>query len=72
MAHSPYREPFKLDTSLQVTVEKEVVDLLKAMSENTKIPQDEMVNTAMRRYIATHSDYIPKSVKRKRSRGSDK
>lgn len=67
MPQNPYREPFVLDTSLQVTVEKEVVELLKAMSENTKIPQDEMVNLAMRRYIATHSDYIPKKLKKAKS-----
>jgi len=67
MPNNPYREPFTLDTTLQVTVEKEVVELLKAMSENTKIPQDEMVNLAMRRYIATHSDYIPKNLKKSKS-----
>ena len=67
MPQNPYREPFVLDTTIQVTVEKEVAELIRAMSENTKIPQDEMVNLAMRRYIATHGDYIPKNLKKKKS-----
>lgn len=65
MPQNPYREPFTLDTTIQVSVEKEVAELLKAMSEHTKIPESEMVNTAMRRYIATHSDYIPKAKKKR-------
>ena len=67
MPQNPYRESFTLDTSIQVTVEKEVAELLKAMSEHMKIPESEIVNTAMRRFIATHSDYVPKSRRRQRS-----
>jgi hypothetical protein len=63
MPQNPYREPFTLDTKIQVTVEKEVAEILNAMSENTQISQDEMVNLALRRYIATHSDYIPRKMK---------
>lgn len=66
MPQSPYRQPFVLDTSLQVKVEKEVADLLKIMAESSKIPEGELVNTAIRRYIATHSDYIPKKYKKQR------
>lgn len=65
MPQNPYREPFTLDTEIHVKVEKEVAELLKAMSDHTKIPESEMVNTAMRRYIATHSDYVPKTKKKK-------
>jgi hypothetical protein len=65
MAQNPYRKQFTLDTPMQVTVEKEVAELVKAMSENAKIPANEMVNTALRRYISAHSDYIPKNKKKK-------
>jgi hypothetical protein len=65
MPQNPYREPFTLDAELHVKVEKEVAELLKAMSEHTKIPESEMVNTAMRRYIATHSDYVPAAKKKR-------
>lgn len=60
MPQNPYREPFTLDASISVPVEKEVAECLKAMSDNMKIPEGELVNTAMRRFISTHSDYFPK------------
>lgn len=60
MPQSPYREPFKLDSSISVSVEAEVAECLKVMAETTKIPEGELVNTAMRRFISTHSDYFPK------------
>jgi hypothetical protein len=66
MPQSPYRQPFVLDTDIKVTVEKEVAELLKVMSETSKIPEGELVNTAIRRYIATHGDYVPKKHKKHR------
>lgn len=66
MPQNPYREPFTLDTKLEVTLEKEVAEALKVMSSHTKIPADEIVNTAMRRFISAHSDYFPKDYKKKR------
>jgi hypothetical protein len=65
MAQSPYREPFKLDTKVEITVEKAVAEAIKIMSQHTQIPEGELVNTAMRRFMATHSDYFPKSAKKK-------
>lgn len=61
MPQNPYREPFKLDSSITVPVEAEVAECLKVMSDNMKIPEGELVNTAMRRFISTHSDYFPKT-----------
>ena len=58
-----YREDFTLDTKIEVTVEKKVAEAIKAMADNTKIPEGELVNTAMKRFIATHSDYLPKKKK---------
>jgi hypothetical protein len=60
MPQNPYRESFTLDTSLQVTVEKEVAEYIKIMSNHSKISEGELVNTAMRRFISGHSDYFPK------------
>jgi hypothetical protein len=65
MPQSPYREPFKLDTKVEITVEKAVAEAIKIMSAHSSIPEGEIVNTAMRRYMATHSDYFPKTAKRK-------
>lgn len=67
MPQNPYRESFTLDANIQVPVEKEVAEILKVMSEHMKISEGEIVNTAMRRFIATHSDFFPKSFKRKKS-----
>jgi len=67
MPQSPYRQPFVLDTKIEVEVEKEVAQLLEVMSSNSKISMHEMVNTAIRRYIATHGDYIPKNFKKNKS-----
>jgi hypothetical protein len=66
MPQSPYREPFTLDTSVQVTIEKEVAEYIKVMSQHTKIPEGELVNTAMRRFISAHSDYFPRDFFRKK------
>jgi len=46
--------------SVTVTLEVEVAETLKKMSEYTKISESEMINTAVKRFIATHSDYLPK------------
>jgi hypothetical protein len=48
--------------SVKVTVEleKEVIEILKKMSEFTKFSESEMVNTAVKRFISTHSDFLPK------------
>lgn len=68
MPQNPYREPFTLDTAIQVTVEKEVAESIKIMSQHSKIPEGEIVNTAMRRFISGHSDYFPKEYfKQKRT-----
>jgi len=60
MPQNPYRDPFVLDTNIQVSVEKEVAEAIKIMSQHTKIPEGEIVNTAMRRFMSSHSDYFPK------------
>ncbi len=59
----PYRITGTLNTAVEVKLEKSVAEALRVMSENTKISQNELVNTAMKRFIATHSDYFPKQKK---------
>ena len=44
----------------QYDLEKEVVEILKKMSEFTKFSESEIVNTAVKRFISTHSDFLPK------------
>jgi hypothetical protein len=40
-------------------LEKEVYETLKKMSEYTKIGESELMNTAIKRFIAVHSDFLP-------------
>jgi hypothetical protein len=65
MSSNPYRLPFTLDTNLEVTLEKQVVEALRAMHSQTNISQNELVNTALKRFIATHSDYLPRGYHKK-------
>lgn len=53
-----------LTISIQIKVEPYVAETLKAMADHSKISEDEIANTALRRYIATHSDYIPPKHKK--------
>jgi hypothetical protein len=45
---------------LSVELETEVAETIKKMSDFKKIGVSEMINTAVKRFIATHSDFIPK------------
>ncbi len=48
-----------LDTAISVKVELDVAEALSVMADYTGISADEIVNTAMRRFIVTHKDYFP-------------
>ncbi len=56
------RDPEKklaLESAVSVKLEKCVAECLNTMSSYTKISADEIVNTALRRFIVTHKDYFP-------------
>ena len=48
-------------STVQVTLslEKEVSETLKKMAEYTKLGESEILNTALKRFIAVHSDFLP-------------
>ena len=48
--------------TVQVTheLEKEVSETLKKMVEYTKFGESEILNVALKRFIAVHSDFVPK------------
>ena len=48
---------------LTVKIEAEVVETLKKMAEYTKLTEAQMTNIALKRFIATHSDYLPRASK---------
>lgn len=62
------RENYKLEgptASTQVTLEKQVIETLQKMSDYTQIPVSELVNTALRRFIVGHKDFLPAPSKKK-------
>ena len=46
---------------LTVKIEAGMVEALKEMSENSGLSQDDIVVIALKRYRATHSDYVKKA-----------
>jgi hypothetical protein len=48
-----------LSVSISVKVEPKVADSIKLMADHMKMSTDEITNTALKRYIATHSDFFP-------------
>ena len=45
-------------TAVTVKLEKHIVEDLKTMANNTKMPVDELVRKALLMFIATHNDYL--------------
>ncbi len=52
----------------KVTVELEanVVQIIKAMEQETKNSFSEMTNTAIKRFISSHKDFLPVGYKKPR------
>jgi hypothetical protein len=53
-----FNEP---SVSLNVMIEKSVAFQLQQMTEYSKFTADELVNTALKRFIAGHKDFLPAS-----------
>lgn len=46
--------------SITLKLEAEVAETLKKMMEYAKLSDSEIANTAIKRFIAVHSDFLPK------------
>lgn len=44
---------------ISLQIESEVIEVLKAMESHTKITVSELANTALRRFISAHKDFMP-------------
>ncbi len=44
---------------IEIEVEKEVAEIIGQMESFRKIPKSELANTALKRFIASHSDFMP-------------
>ncbi len=68
LAGSPYSAPIMKEdyvlkgtpTTLQIQLEKEVAETLKQMVEFTRFGESEIINVAVKRFIALHSDFLPR------------
>jgi hypothetical protein len=56
------RDSYKLKgptVKVELELEKHVAETLKAMEDFSKFKQSEIANTAMKRYISQHKDFLP-------------
>ena len=44
---------------LDVEVEAEVAEILSVMEKHSKFSQSEITNTALKRFISQHKDFLP-------------
>ena len=59
---STMRDDYKIvkpTSSISLQIESEVIDILKAMESHKKITVSELANTALRRFISSHKDFMP-------------
>ncbi len=60
------RNDYKLKgktVKVEIELEQGVVDTLKAMEEFSKFTRGEITNTALKRYISQHKDFLPAGFK---------
>ena len=49
---------------VSVDLEQEVLETIHAMEKHSKIPYSEIVNTAVKRFISSHKDFLPSDYKK--------
>lgn len=50
-------------TKIEIEVEKDVAAALLAMEKQSKFTRSELTNTALKRFISAHKDFLPKESK---------
>ncbi len=63
------RDDYKLvgpTARIEVEVEKEVAEKLAAMEKYSGLSRSEMTNTALKRFITHHSDFMPPAGEKKK------
>jgi metal-responsive CopG/Arc/MetJ family transcriptional regulator len=57
------RDDYKIQGAVEkveVQVEKAVAEKLAEMEKHTKLTRSEITNTALKRFISQHNDFLPK------------
>jgi len=60
------RDDYKLKgpvSKIEVEVEKDIADKLAQMEKHSKFTQSELANTALKRFIVQHKDFLPPEAK---------
>lgn len=60
------RDDYKMQgakTKIELEIEQEVAQTLLAMEKHTKLTKSELTNTALKRFICQHKDFLPPQEK---------
>lgn len=49
---------------IEIEVEKTVIEKLQAMEKHSKFSVSELANTALKRFISSHKDFLPQAEKK--------
>lgn len=44
---------------VEIEIEKEVAEILTKMEQHSKLTLSELTNTALKRFISSHKDFLP-------------
>lgn len=44
---------------IELEIEKEVIEILSKMAKHAKLSKSEIANTALKRFISAHKDFLP-------------
>lgn len=61
------RDDYKLKgttAKLEIEIEREVAEKLAAMEKQTRLSKSELTNTALKRFISSHKDFLPLEEKK--------
>jgi len=52
---------------VELEVEKNIVEALMEMEKHSKLTRSEIANTALKRFIAHHKDFLPPNFEQKKA-----
>ncbi len=61
------RDDYKIKaktSKLEIEIESTVIDILAQMEKHAKLSKSELANTALKRFIAAHKDFLPPDFKK--------
>jgi hypothetical protein len=65
------RENYKINApvgTITLKLETDVIETLEVMEKHVELPMNELVNTAVKRFISSHNDFLPTEFREERRR----